>query len=718
MAAVSPCFRYPGLTVALLLVVVPLAVSDGVIGTIRTEDAHPAGRAGLLSQMSFSVVPSLEIPIETGMGLFDIGGGALLRGGLALVSPRVLEPGASIGYSFLPVRSGTSLSIISAHAGATLKLDLAPRLTIFGFAEGGAYWAMVNSRMLNSDGLPYADQQGGGASVRAGLGLDFFISPILSAGLQVSIHDYFGLSPGWRASLGSSFHLDGLQRRIRVEARPTVDIFPSLYKSYASNPIARVTVRNDERFPVEHATVSIFVKELMDAPTRMEIAERILPGQELGIDLGAVLSDRLLSIVSEASFPFELGCGYSLNGKRRETSYQYVGLVHGRNAITWNDDDKIASFMDPGAVPIQAFVKPVAVMVRVNEPKAIDLNFRMAMGLFEALGAYGIGYVVDPNTPSFAQSSADPTIVDFVQYAVQTLAWKGGDCDDLTTLYCSLLESVGIESAFITVPGHIYAAFPLLLSPDEAKRTLSSLDGLIRRSDRLWVPVEITAVGQSFLTAWTLGAREWRDAEAAGKAAFHEVHESWKVWQVAGSPPDSRTSAEVPLPLVLERYKTSISSFVDHEIQDRERILRTRIAQEAEPTKAWQSLGILYARYGLFDKAEAAFLSAIANGESLPSLVNLATIYRLRGEYGQAREFLVQAEKMNARDSGVLLGQALINELLGNKSLSRTYHAKLAKVAPLVAKNYDWLGKTDETDTARARAVTTGEDVVQWKEDE
>ncbi len=35
----------------------------------------------------------------------------------------------------------------------------------------------------------------------------------------------------------------------------------------------------------------------------------------------------------------------------------------------------------------------------------------------------------------------------------------GGDCDDLSILVCSLFEAVAIDTAFITVPGHIFMAF-------------------------------------------------------------------------------------------------------------------------------------------------------------------------------------------------------------------------------------------------------------------
>ena len=48
----------------------------------------------------------------------------------------------------------------------------------------------------------------------------------------------------------------------------------------------------------------------------------------------------------------------------------------------------------------------------------------------------------------------DKNAVDFLQFPRQTLVYGAGDCDDISILYNSLLESVGIRTAFITIPGH------------------------------------------------------------------------------------------------------------------------------------------------------------------------------------------------------------------------------------------------------------------------
>jgi hypothetical protein len=677
-----------------------------------------AQRSSILSLLSVDATPSIEVPIETGMPLFNVGGWMGLRGAIPLPRPGWLELGADLGYSWLPLRTGSSVSIGGLMVGPVARLELGPRFSIYALLEGGGYFGAINAQLLDTEGLPYADQQGGGVSGEVGAGLDFYLSPTLSVGLQASVNDYLGLAVGWRASLSTTFHFEGLYRRVEIDRPEGIDLFPSLYKSYSSAPIATAILANHERFPIDAASVSVLIKGLMDSPTTVAIKGRVKPGETRTVSLPAVLPDRVLALASDGFYPVELRCAYSLNGKRHETTASYRTLIHARNAITWNDDRKVASFMDAQAPDLLAFVKPLAVMVRQGDPKAIDLNFRMAMGLFEALGAAGMGYVLVPNAPTYAESSKDPTIVDLVQYPLQTLAWKGGDCSDLTTLFCALLESIGIESGFITVPGHIFAAFPLVMTPAEARRTFSSMDDLIVRGDRLWVPVEVTAVNQGFLAAWSLGAREWRDSGAKGEAEFFEVHDCWKVWPTAGSPPDSMDVKAAPMPSSLDHYRAAMLAFVAREIAPKEQTLQADIAQAGDPTKSWESLGVLYARYGLYDKAESAFLSALSRGDSVVALVNLATVYRLRNDLSKAGDMLDRAERLDPGNSLMLLGKALVNNLLGNQALARSYYGRLAALSPALAKSYEWLGRQDTSSTSRAADVADSMENAVWSEGE
>src|SRR5208283_680542 len=120
-------------------------------------------------------------------------------------------------------------------------------------------------------------------------------------------------------------------------------------------------------------------------------------------------------------------------------------------------------------------------------------NFVSAVRLFSALRAVGLRYVVNPASP-YESLSRDSTAIDFVRFPVETLDAKSGDCSDLSVLYDSLLESVGVDTAYITTPGHIFTAFKLGISPDMASRLFGDPQSIIVQDDTVWIPVETTLV--------------------------------------------------------------------------------------------------------------------------------------------------------------------------------------------------------------------------------
>jgi hypothetical protein len=97
---------------------------------------------------------------------------------------------------------------------------------------------------------------------------------------------------------------------------------------------------------------------------------------------------------------------------------------------------------------------------------------------------------------------------DRVQYATETLRMKSGDCEDLTILMVSLLESVGIRAAFVEVnppqseEGHIF----LLFDSQAAAAGVAGEDNLqryvVRQNDaliaHLFIPLELTQLDQPF----------------------------------------------------------------------------------------------------------------------------------------------------------------------------------------------------------------------------
>jgi hypothetical protein len=152
------------------------------------------------------------------------------------------------------------------------------------------------------------------------------------------------------------------------------------------------------------------------------------------------------------------------------------------------------------------FSRRVSGVINAKLNPALNGNLQTAVGIHEALSQCGITYVKDPMSASIG-TGARKAQPDFLQFPRQTLEFKTGDCDDLTILYCSLLEAVSIDTAFITVPGHIFMAFSPDISAADARATFSHVDNLIIQGDKLWIPIEVTD-RSDFFTAWQTGARE------------------------------------------------------------------------------------------------------------------------------------------------------------------------------------------------------------------
>jgi hypothetical protein len=97
---------------------------------------------------------------------------------------------------------------------------------------------------------------------------------------------------------------------------------------------------------------------------------------------------------------------------------------------------------------------------------------------------------------------------DRVQYAAETLRLRGGDCEDLTVLMVSLLESAGVRAAFVDAvlpasnDGHIFLLFDSQQSVVEAVNNGDNLQRYLVRNHggeaRLFIPLELTHLEKSF----------------------------------------------------------------------------------------------------------------------------------------------------------------------------------------------------------------------------
>jgi hypothetical protein len=417
-----------------------------------------------------------------------------------------------------------------------------------------------------------------------------------------------------------------------------------------------------------------------------------------------------------------------LNGRTRESTRQATIRLYNRNAMTWDDDRKAAAFVTPRDENLQRFASSVAGLVRAEGPAAMNLNLRIAMGLYEALAIHGLGYVVDPDTPAYIEASTDTTVVDFLQFPGQTLSFHGGDCDDLSILYASLLEAVGIPTAFLTIPGHLFMAFDTGLSVEEAARTFGDASLVLDRDGTAWIPVEMTAIGRSFRESWRIAVDQWRTRSRDGvdveggesSIGFYPMSENWEVYPPAGSPPDIDESVVVDRQAVRLSYLEAMDEIVAVQLAPQIAELQQRIRRSANPVRYQNRLGALYARYGLLDRAAEVLEEVARRGDYPPALVNLGNIRFLTGDFEDARELYARAADEMPDNTAALVGLAKVSYELGDVASLRTNYNRLQRADPEASEEFGYLSNIAEAPgdgAARADAVDAARTRVLWEDD-
>jgi transglutaminase-like putative cysteine protease len=193
-----------------------------------------------------------------------------------------------------------------------------------------------------------------------------------------------------------------------------------------------------------------------------------------------------------------LEASYFDSGKRESYSKSTTVSVYEKHKLLWDERERYASFITPKDAPVLSFVRSVVALYKDTKDES-----QLAAALFNALGVYGLTYIQDPTNP-YQVVSGKTNVVDYIQFPRETLERKSGDCDDLVAFYTSALESMGVATRVVEVPGHMFMMFSTGVHAEEDGYTMD--DMYVIYEDKLWIPVETTVVGSSFVKAWELGA--------------------------------------------------------------------------------------------------------------------------------------------------------------------------------------------------------------------
>jgi hypothetical protein len=533
---------------------------------------------------------------------------------------------------------------------------------------------------------------------------------VLGIGLSLSYR--FGEDPDASTSITRSIRFG------QAEMKP---VFAALQSYYVKNPIGSISITNIETFPITNVDVSFFQTGYMDGPTQLAQIPEIMPGEEKTIEIFATFNDNVFDIEGFKALSGDIETVYTSKNKSVEQTQTVSYELNDKTAITWDDDRKIASFITPLDSALKNYVTAISQYTKNDLNPGLSANIQAAMQIYSGLTEIGTLYQKDPISP-FDAAQENALIIDFVNLPRTTLKRALGDCDDLTSLYNSLLEAASIETGFITTPGHIYSVFNTgvdgrqygSIHPDESMTI--NINGV------LWIPVEITMLGtDNFMAAWRRGAEEWNiyEQEPQRRGIFM-TRKSWEIYRPVGL-------KETDLGLQYGREAEIVASFN----QDKNKLIDDILgsyadtARESESKRDYNDLGIQAAIFHKYSIAESAFTTALSLDRNyLSPLVNLGNLYLLQERYLDAiHTFYTAEENLKERDREesrthlkIMLNIARAYYELEDYDKSTEYYDRVEELDPELTEGFGYLKKSD--DSTRASGQQSLEQTVIFLGDE
>ena len=678
-------------------------------GAPGTQAEAQAGGGG--SVFELTVVPEGQLPVGTYSDSFSLGGGGSVSGHLRSRELPWVVPTVEASYSFAPVRADIDLSLVRLTAGAEIALRPMPRFAAYAFGTGGGFYGfLTGSTAASAFGLAY----------RAGIGASFRLTPVLGISAGVAYSSHLGLHDGVSAFIGTRLTFgdsSGFQQgpRIRIYEPEFDTMFPVLFKYYDTNPLGTVKVENSSDEPLTDVEIRVEVPQFMDTPKVSARIAELAPGETREVELTALFTDEVLTLTEGTKVTANVVATHA--GAEEPVSSTATLSTYDRNALRWDDDAKIAAFVTARDDEIQSFAKNVASLSRPLQINGVSRELQLGMAQHAALVEHGTSYVIDPSS-AYEELSQNPLAVDYVQFPRQTLQFRAGDCDDLSATYSALLESVGVDTAFITTPGHIYTAFKLNMPAQEARHAFSNPDDLIVRDDgTVWVPVETTVLQEGFNEAWATGARQWREHNPAGNAGFVRTGEAWGTYQpVAFSVSDIRVAAPEQ-DEVAEAFRSELDRFIERELYGQAQRYVRRLESDPRDARTRNRLGVLYARYGQHDRARAEFEIILDQRRYVPALVNLGNLAFVENDYGGAKRFFERALALDADNPTALLGVTRAASRLKQFDAADETYERLASVDAELAERFSHLDPAQADGAARASGAEDLDRVIVWEEE-
>jgi sugar lactone lactonase YvrE/tetratricopeptide (TPR) repeat protein/fibronectin type 3 domain-containing protein len=508
------------------------------------------------------------------------------------------------------------------------------------------------------------------------------------------------LNPGttytWYLSARS---LDGVEsEKIPVQASTQADfraplemdvgelhnVFSNTYKLYEQEGVGRVKLTNNTRGALNDVKVSFVLNNFMDFPTEARV-DAIQPGESREVTVKAVFNNNILTLTEDTPVQAKLEASYFENAQPRTYSKIKTVNIYDKHRLSWDDKGRYAAFVTPKDPLVINFSRSVAA-----EFSATKEPTQLAAAVFNTLGALGVTYVQDPINP-YQITSNKVDYVDYIQYPRETIQRKSGDCDDLVALYSAALESIGIPTRVLLVPGHMFLMFATGVEAEADGYTMN--DMYVAHDGMLWIPVEATLVGKSFIKAWESGAAAYYREKKSGGLSVFDIHEAWGKYKPATLMDDNWKAPVLNREAIERAFPGDLLSVLKISSQTLTRRYLQAIQKNPADMAAHLQVGIILARQG--DRPEAMkYFRKITETEpkNAAALNNIGNLHMIDGQYVEAQKSYADAAKADPKDPEILVNLANAYKAVNNVDKAKEAFAQAQRIDPAMASKYKALG--------------------------
>lgn len=478
---------------------------------------------------------------------------------------------------------------------------------------------------------------------------------------------------------------------IRLEKINLQNIFPSLLNYYKMNPIGTFSIYNTRNYPLDDIKIIVKSPELFEEEfvyTDMVLLPNDLKEINLVVPLKNNIILNSVNKLNEYDISFELSFQVDSANAEQSKLKDQIRIekskikVESLNSISWDDKKHLGSFVNSRDEFIRKFVLDEIIKkfsdlssTYSDIPKSI-LN---AIFIWEYLRYFGLTYISDPNNSyeTLSQSNA----IDFVQFARQTLASKSGDCDDLVALLCNCLESIGISTAYVDIPGHVFLAFDTgIPASDMVTRGLKE-DKIKILWNKIWIPLESTVIGKnSFVDSWKNAYDRYSSTLQQNKPVVPvQFRQAWEVY------PPIQFPQEININIPISdnsQIRNAIISDLDYYYTltkgNKEYELLSAVKKHPENPYLLNKLAGYYISIDSLKKAKVYLEESLKfDSENQITLVNLGNIYFKEGNFAAAENNWMKANTLsNETNYGVLINLAKVKFAQGDKLKAKEYFDK------------------------------------------